>query len=539
VDVRGAMDEGRGVHALKLVGVAAVYYGTAKLGLSLASMNASISAVWPPTGIALAALVFWGYRMWPAVLLGAVLANSWTGVPAYGVAGIAIGNTGEALLGAFLLRRVADFRPSLERVRDVVALAVLAGLVSTAVAATVGVGSLFIADRVSGGEIWSAWRTWWLGDMGGDFVVAPAIMVAITHWPYGRAPGRALEAVAAGLGVAGASFVAFYFDVPCAFILFPFMIWAALRFWQPGAVAASLVVAGFAIPFTSNDQGSFSGLSLDDRLALAQTFIGVASMSALVLAAVMTERQRIEDAARYISETLQRGLLPTNLPEIPGIETAVESRPAGEGELVSGDFYDWFSSGASRWDVMLGDIGGKGAAAARTTALARYTLRADAEHEDWPSIILELLNGALRRQAPGETCTVAYARVILRTDGRAEVIFSLAGHPLPLVVRSNGVVEQLGEAGNLLGAIPDPLLSNHRALLGPGDAVLLYTDGLTDAYAPGRIVSVEELTEALTAYAGRPAADIAAGVPQVVLGENGGGPRDDITVVVLRLTGRR
>jgi integral membrane sensor domain MASE1/serine phosphatase RsbU (regulator of sigma subunit) len=524
---------------LKLAGLAAVYYGTAKLGLSLASMNASISAVWPPTGIALAGLVFWGYRMWPAVLLGALLANGWTGVPAYGVAGIAIGNTGEALLGAFLLRRVADFRPSLERVRDVVALAVLAGIVSTAVAATVGVGSLYIADRVGGGEIWNAWRTWWLGDMGGDFVVAPAIMVAITHWPYRRAPGRALEAVAAGLGVAGASFLAFYFDVPRAFIVFPFMIWTALRFWQPGAVAASLVVAGFAIPFTSNDHGSFAGLPLDDRLALAQTFVGVASMSALVLAAVMTERQRIEDAARYISETLQRGLLPTNLPRIPGIETAVESRPAGEEELVGGDFYDWFASGSSRWDVMVGDIGGKGAAAARTTALARYTLRADAVHEDRPSFILELLNGALRRQAPGETCTVAYARVIMRPEGRAEVIFSLAGHPLPLVVRSNGAVEQLGEAGNLLGAIPDPLLSDHRAILGPGDAVLLYTDGLTDAYAPGRIVSVEELTETLTSYAGRPAGEIAAGVQRIVLDENGAGPRDDITVVVLRLAGRR
>jgi integral membrane sensor domain MASE1 len=539
VGVRGAMGEGRVVDVLKLAGLTAVYYGTAKLGLSLASMNASISAVWPPTGIALAGLVFWGYRMWPAVLLGALLANGWTGVPVYAVAGIAIGNTGEALLGAFLLRRVADFRPSLERVRDVVALAVLAGIVSTTVAATVGVASLYIADRVAGGEIWSAWRTWWLGDMGGDLVVAPAIMVAITHWPYGLAPGRALEAVAAGLGVAGASFLAFYFDVPRAFIVFPFMIWAALRFWQPGAVAASLVVAGFAIPFTSNDHGSFAGLSLDDRLALAQTFVGVASISALVLAAVMTERQRIEDAARYISETLQRGLLPASLPQIPRIETAVESRPAGEGELVGGDFYDWFASGANRWDVMLGDIGGKGAAAARTTALARYTLRADAVHEDRPSLILQLLNGALRRQAPGETCTVAYARVILRTNDRAEVILSLAGHPLPLVVRSGGTVEQLGEAGNLLGAIDEPLVSDHRALLGPGDAVLLYTDGLTDAYAPDRVVSQEELAEALASCAGQGAAEIATGVRDFVLGEKGIGPRDDITVLVLRVAGHR
>jgi integral membrane sensor domain MASE1 len=536
---RRMFEDERWAYALKLAAVGAVYYGTAKLGLSLASMNASISAVWPPTGIALAALIFWGYRMWPAVLVGALLANGWTGVPAYGVAGIAIGNTGEALVGAFLLRRVADFRPSLERVRDVVALAVLAGVASTTVSATIGVGSLLIADRLGSHEIWSAWRTWWLGDMGGDLIIAPAIMVAITHWPYRRAPGKSLEALAAGLALAGAAFFAFYFNAPKAFIVFPFMIWAALRFWQPGAVAASLIVAGFAIPFTVHDQGSFSGLSSDDRLELAQTFVGFASTSALLLAAVMTERQRIEDAARYISETLQRGLLPANLPEIPGIETAVESRPAGEEELVSGDFYDWFPSGARSWDVLLGDIGGKGAAAARTTALARYTLRADAVHEERPSHILALLNGALQRQAPGETCTVAYGRLILRGDDRAELFLSLAGHPLPLVVRADGTVEQLGAAGNLLGAMSDPLLSDHRTVLAPGDAVLLYTDGLTDAYAPRRVVSVEELTGTLASCAGRDAADIAARVQGVVVGEDGTGPRDDITVLVLRVAGRR
>jgi len=535
VNWRQAISGERGRYALKLLGLAAVYYGSAKLGLSLAFMNASISAVWPPTGIALAALVFWGYRMWPGVALGALLANSWTGIPAYATLGITIGNTGEALVGAYLLRQIADFRPSLEQVRDVIALAILAGIVSTTVSATIGVASLHLASEVSGGDIGSAWRTWWLGDVGGDLLVAPAIMVAIAHWPYRRAPGRPFEALVLGIGLAGVSFFVFYDDVPRAFLVFPLMIWAALRFWQPGAVAASLVVAGFAIPLTANDHGSFSGFSLDDRLQLAQMFTGVAAMSALVLAAVMTERRRIEDAARYISETLQMGLLPAHLPEIPGIETAVNFRPAGEGELVGGDFYDWFESGAHRWDVMLGDIGGKGPAAARTTALARYTLRADAVHEDRPSRILELLNDAILRQAPGETCTVAYGRLIPRPGGGARVILSVAGHPLPLVVRDDGAVGQVGGAGTLLGAVPNPMLADYRADLGPGDALLLYTDGLTDAYAPERIVTQEEVAEALEACAGRGAADIASGVQGVVLNGGDRGPRDDITILVLRV----
>src|SRR4051794_20977334 len=116
--LRPASEDGR-TYALKLVGLAAVYYGAAKLGLSLAFMNSSITAVWPPTGIALAALVFWGHRMWPGIALGALLANSWTGIPIYSTLGITIGNTGEALVGAYLLRQVAEFRPSLERIRDV------------------------------------------------------------------------------------------------------------------------------------------------------------------------------------------------------------------------------------------------------------------------------------------------------------------------------------------------------------------------------------------------------------------------------------
>jgi len=530
-----AIEEDRRTYVLKLLGVAAVYYGAAKLGLSLAFMNSSISAVWPPTGIALAAVVFWGYRIWPGIALGALLANSWTGIPIYSTLGITIGNTSEALVGGFLLRQVADFRPSLERVRDVIALFILAGILSTMVAASIGVLSLLASGDIGSADLWTSWRTWWLGDAGGDLLVAPAIMVAITAWPYRRAPGRSIEALVLALALSAVSFFVFYDEVPRAFLLFPLMIWAALRFWQPGAVAASLIVAAFAIPLTADNHGSFAGLNLDQRLQLAQTFLGVASMSALVLAAVMTERQRIEGAARYISETLQKGLLPTHLPEIPGVETAVDSRPAGKDELVGGDFYDWFESGFHNWDVMLGDIGGKGPAAARTTALARYTLRADAVHEDRPSRILELLNGAIMRQAPGETCTVAYSRIAPRRDGGVTVAISVAGHPLPLVVRARGVVEELGATGTLLGAVPNPMLSDYRADLEPGDAVLLYTDGLTDAYAPDRIVSQEELAAALHGTAGASAAEIAARMQSVALGGRNGSPRDDITILVLRV----
>jgi integral membrane sensor domain MASE1 len=386
----------RRLHVVRILAVAAVYYGAAKLGLSLAFETTSVTAVWPPTGIALAALVLWGRRMWPGVALGAFLANMWTGIPIYTVLGITVGNTLEALVGAYLLGRFADFRPSLERVRDVIALFLLGGVVSTTVSATIGVGSLIAGDEVSIDSFGSVWRTWWLGDMGGDLVIAPALMVAWTHFPFRRAPGRLAEAFTLVLLVAGTSAFVFTHDTNLVFLIFPPLIWAALRFWQPGAVSATLLVASVAIPLTEAEQGPFTG-SPDERLLLAQTLVGVFSMTGLVLAAVTTERRRSEEIARNIAATLQQGLLPLHLPQIPGLETAVEFRPAGEQQLVGGDFYDWFESGRNRWDVLVGDVRGKGPAAARTTALARYTLRAEAVHEDRPSRIVGRLNDALIR----------------------------------------------------------------------------------------------------------------------------------------------
>src|SRR5918996_2694530 len=168
-------------YPLTIAAVAAVYTLAGKLGLELAYETSSVTAVWAPTGIALVALVLGGYRLWPAVAIGALLTNIDTGVPAVTVLGITVGNTLEALVGAWLLKRVGRFRPELERVRDVLALAGLGAIVSTMVSATIGVGSLLLGDEIDFADADSVWRTWWLGDMGGDLIVAPALFVLATH----------------------------------------------------------------------------------------------------------------------------------------------------------------------------------------------------------------------------------------------------------------------------------------------------------------------------------------------------------------------
>jgi integral membrane sensor domain MASE1/anti-sigma regulatory factor (Ser/Thr protein kinase) len=522
-------------YAVKVAVLVAAYYGSAKLGLNLAFESGSVTAVWPPTGIALAALVLWGYRMWPGVALGALLANSWTGIPLLAVLGITAGNTLEALAGAYLLRRVADFRPSLERVRDVVALVALGGALSTTISATIGVTTLLAADEISGGQFGSVWRTWWLGDLGGDLIVAPALLVAATHWPFRRAPGRPLEAAGLGVVLVGVSLIVFSTETPLIYLIFPPLIWAALRFWQPGAAATSLIVSGVAIAFADANVGPFAGDSPDVRLVLAQTFVGVAGITALLLAAVITERRRVEDIVEYIADTLQESLLPSRLPEIPGVQAAVDFRPASERHVVGGDFYDLFQTDEGSWAVVVGDVCGKGAPAAAVTGLARYTLRAAAIQEKQPSHALEFLNDAIRRQRPSEFCSVAFARLELNGAEGARATLSNAGHPLPLVLRSAGTVEPVGSYGTLLGVAHDPDLSDTTVELLPGDALVLYTDGLTDAYAPEQILTQADLVAALQPCHAQPAAEITRHVADALLGTNGRKPRDDIALLVLRI----
>lgn len=524
--------------AAQLAAVTGAYVASGKLGLDLAYATSSVTAIWAPTGIALAALVLGGPGMWPAVAAGALLTNAWTGVPPLTVLGITAGNTLEAVAGAALLRR-AGFRPSLERMRDLLSLVVLGAVVSTTVSATVGVTSLLAGDAVTASALPSVWRTWWLGDMGGDLIVAQLLLVAATHRPFTRAPGRALEAGALAVAVAGTSILIFSQHTNLVYLVFPLMIWSALRFWQPGAAGASLLLAVVAVVFTARGHGPFATSSPDDRLILAQTLVAVAGITAMVLAVTTSQRQRTERALREISGILQESLLPAALPELPRLECAGYFRPAGEGHRVGGDFYDVFEAGDGSWGLAVGDVCGKGVRAAALTALARYTLRAAALYERDPSRILGSLNDAVcRHYDPSEFCTALYARLDV-VGSSPKLTLASGGHPLPLVLRADGTVEQLGTPGTLLGADPSPLLVDESIDLAPGETVLFYTDGLIDAYAPEHLVQVGDVEAVLRSCTGRTPDEILGMLARSLLNEPGLEPRDDVAMVVLQAVSDR
>jgi PAS domain S-box-containing protein len=290
--------------------LATVYFGAAKLGLTMAFVAEQVTAVWPPTGIALAALLLYGYRLWPGIALGALLANATANAPLAVAAGIAIGNTLEALVGAWLLRSMVRY-PALGQVKDVLRLVVLAAGGSTMVSATIGATSLCLG----GVKPWTAypamWSVWWLGDAMGNLVVAPLLLTWADWRRLSWRPRRVVEAGALLLGLAAMSLLvfagptAFFSFHPLAYTVFPFMIWAALRFGQPAATLTTFVASGMAIWGTVSGYGPFAATTTHQSLILVQVFMGVVSVTALILGAVTIEREQAKQAARQNRDELQ------------------------------------------------------------------------------------------------------------------------------------------------------------------------------------------------------------------------------------------
>jgi serine phosphatase RsbU (regulator of sigma subunit) len=234
---------------------------------------------------------------------------------------------------------------------------------------------------------------------------------------------------------------------------------------------------------------------------------------------------------------LQQSLLPERLPEFAGLDLAARYRPAGDGTELGGDFYDAFEVDDDRLVLTIGDVTGKGAGAAAMTGLTRHTLRAAAMFESRPTAMIGTLNRALlgQRSARGKYCTVAVAR-LTRADHGARAEVSCAGHPLPLVLRAGGTVEPVGRPGTLLGWVPDPNHHDVAVDLAPGDALVLYTDGLTEARTPEGLLGDERLAAVLSACAGFGAGAIAARLEHAALSPQRHRPRDDVAIAVARVS---
>jgi diguanylate cyclase (GGDEF)-like protein len=291
-----------------LVLVAAIYFIAGKLGLQLAFNNPSASVVWPPTGIALAALLLLGWRAWPAIFISAFLVNlTTTGTLATSI-GIALGNTLEGVIGAYLVNRFAGGRWALLSAENLFRFTILAALVSTALCASWGVTVLALGGFARWGDFGPVWLTWWLGDMTGNLVVAP-FLLAWSSWPRpGEQRGRLLEGLAlftclvlAGEMTFGGLLRTAPASYPMGFLTTPFLVWAAFRFGPRGAATGTLVLSGIAVLGTIQGYGPFAQQSADQSLILLQAYMGVTSVTTLMLAAVVNERREVEQQLRHQS----------------------------------------------------------------------------------------------------------------------------------------------------------------------------------------------------------------------------------------------
>jgi len=249
-----------------------------------------------------------------------------------------------------------------------------------------------------------------------------------------------------------------------------------------------------------------------------------------------SEERLRESTHRFaaLAETLQESLLPAELPTIPGIDVAAVYRPGGRGERVGGDFYDCFARGKREWAVVLGDVCGKGPEAAAHTALVRYTIRASAMHATSPGAVLALVNDTLLRQDVDRFTSALYARLRPQPP-RVDVTIAAAGHPLPLRITDAGEVEEVGVTGRVLGLFEERPARDSKVQLEPGDALVLFTDGVVDARRGRDRFGTERLAAFLRSARHRSAAELAASLRDAVDEYQDGDPQDDLALLVIQV----
>jgi PAS domain S-box-containing protein len=308
-----AVPRTRSYDILVCLAVAAAYIVAGMFGLSLASVNKSASAVWPPTGIALAALLLLGYRVWPGIFLGAFVVNFATAGTVATSLGIAMGNTLEGVLGCYLVRRFAGGVRVFDQPSTIFGFTALAGIVATAASALVGVTTLLLGGLARLSEAPAVFATWWMGDGAGALLVTPLVLLwSVEREPGGR-KGRHVELVflfltliVAGLFVFSGWSPMHENRYPIHYLCLPPLLWAAFRFGQRTCATVLVLLAAIAIHGTLEGHGPFAGQPVGVSLILLQGFMAVLSVTVLAIAAAVVGWHRVERSVRQLNEDLER-----------------------------------------------------------------------------------------------------------------------------------------------------------------------------------------------------------------------------------------
>jgi PAS domain S-box-containing protein len=440
------------VRLARVLALIAVYFAAGKLGLSLAFLDASASAVWPPTGIAIAALLLFGRDLWPGVALGAFLVNISTSGAVAASLGIALGNTLEALAAVALVNAFAGGVRAFERATDVLRFAMVAGLAAPAISATVGVASLVLTGLTLPSNASAVWLTWWLGDAAGAVVVAPALILL---WTDRRqlTSAQAIETsllfgadVLVALVIFGGWSTISDYNYPLAFVSIPLVLWSAFRLGQRVTSVAMLVVSGIAVWGTLRGYGPYGKYSPNESLLLVQTFTGVVAVTTAAMATVVDERRRLlAQLERRVSErTAQLHVMNTDLrSEIAERERAQAALQASEARLLEAQAvahvgsWEWdIATNSIWWSEELYKIYG----VSRDTFPASYEAYIERVHPDDRQKMHGVVVAAL---ADGHPYTTEHR--VIRPDGTERI----------LAARGRVVTDESGRPTRMLGVGQD------------------------------------------------------------------------------------
>ncbi|GLX53025.1 membrane protein [Streptomyces hygroscopicus subsp. hygroscopicus] len=321
-----------GGYVVQVLAVAALYYGSGRLGLlrELSVENAVFTPIYPPTGVSVAALLILGIGCWPGITLGALGVIVSISPPGPDLVGILFGNTAAPVCAAILLHW-SRFRMDLSRFRDGVALVFLGALAAMTISATIGVGMLVLMDKLAAHAFWTVWLAWWVGDAMGVLLVTPLLLLLRgIHRPLSLRRWR--EATALTVIACVLVPVAAYSSISLLFLVYPLIIWAALRFELAGAVLCALFTSVMATIAATDGSGSFQGLSPIETMAKLQAFNGTMALTALLMSALITEqrntRRSVEQACQELMEVLEH--LTTGDAPVPRPQADADDKGGGD-----------------------------------------------------------------------------------------------------------------------------------------------------------------------------------------------------------------
>ncbi|HEX6056337.1 MAG TPA: SpoIIE family protein phosphatase [Intrasporangium sp.] len=528
------------------IAVALAYYVLARLGLQLSLVADSVTPLWPPTGIAVAAFVVLGRWVWPAVALSALAVNVQLDGGVLPAIATAAGNTLAPLAAALLLERL-DFRRQLDRQRDALAI-VVAALSCSLISATIGSSALALSDTIPMEHLPTAWAVWWTGDTMGVLAVTPFLLSLLLFHELPTWPQRKWVEFIAILAVVVLTTTWAAQSLQVLFLALPAVGWAAWRLQLRGAAPAALAASLIATWTAAGQTGPFLGQPLLGQMLTLHAFNACVALTSFVLAALVSERnnaaaalqeaaadledrvearteqlsalnerlateirerfeaqqQLSQEEARTrhehdIAETLQRTLLPERLPDVPGVGLAARYVPATSDVQIGGDWYDVLPLPGGRVGLAIGDVAGHGPSAAASMAQLRMALRVYALQDPSPASVLRSVHRLVWQLPMPEMVTLLYAVLDPVTH---TVRYASAGHPPVLAFDRTKAAYLGGGLAPPIGVTAEAFYQEELRELEPGSTLLLYTDGLVERRGSSITEGLDRLSEAAKAMAG-------------------------------------